>query len=96
MQHQERNNWRTTQSTANPSAKQIPCDQGKEQGILRKSGRLAKSRPSERSKISLLEDNSLEIGTENFIAPNREFIETSRDLQRLAGNCPPRHRFSRN
>jgi hypothetical protein len=48
---------------------------------------LAKSRRSERSKISLLEDNSLEIGTGNFIAPNREFIETSRDLQRLAGNA---------
>jgi hypothetical protein len=31
----------------------------------------------------------LEIGTGNFIAPNREFIETSRDLQRLAGNCLP-------
>jgi hypothetical protein len=41
---------------------------------------LAKSRPKERSKISLLEDNSLEIGTGNFIAPNREFIETSRDF----------------
>ena len=59
------------------------------------SGRLAKSRPSERSKISSLEDNSLEIGTGNFIAPNREFIKPSRELQRLAGNRPPRHRFSR-
>jgi hypothetical protein len=47
---------------------------------------MAKSRPSERSKISLLEDNSLELGPGNFIAPNREYIETSRDLQRLAGS----------
>jgi hypothetical protein len=41
---------------------------------------LAKSRPSERSKISLLEDNSLEIGTGNFIAPNSEFIKPSREF----------------
>jgi hypothetical protein len=52
----------------------------------------------ERSKISLLEDNSLEIGTGNFIAPNREFIETSRDLQRLARPAAfcQTARFSRN
>jgi hypothetical protein len=43
-------------------------------------GRLAKSRPSERSKISSLEDNSLEIGTGNFIASNREFIKPSREF----------------
>ena len=61
----EEDSWLTSQSRANRSPGRIPCYQGKEQGILRKSGRLAKSRPSERSKISLLEDNSLEIGTGN-------------------------------
>ena len=40
--------------------------------------------PSERSKISLLEDNSLETGTGNFIAQNREFIKTSREF---AASC---------
>jgi hypothetical protein len=35
---------------------------------------------TERSKISLLEDNSLETGTGNLIAQNREFIETSREF----------------
>jgi transposase-like protein len=42
----------TSQSSANPSARQIPCYQGNLQGILRKSGRLAKNCPQERSKIS--------------------------------------------
>ena len=36
--------------------------------------------PTERSKISLLEDNSLEIGTGNSIAPNSEFIKPSREF----------------
>src|ERR1700730_18083224 len=63
---------------------------------VQKLGRCARPCPTERSKISLLEDNSLEIGTGNFIAPNREFIETSREFAASSGNCPPRYRFSRN
>ena len=47
-------------------------------------GRYARICPTERSKISLLEDNSLEMGTGNFIAQNREFIETSREF---AASC---------
>ena len=38
---------------------------GNLQGILRKSGRLAKNCPSERSKISWLQDNSLQNETGN-------------------------------
>src|ERR1700730_8900858 len=63
---------------------------------VQKLGRCARPCPTERSKISLLEDNSLEIGTGNFIAQSREFIETSREFAASSGNCPPRHRFSRN
>jgi hypothetical protein len=81
MQYEVLNNWRTSQSAANPS---LVLKFPNLQGILRKSGRLARICPSERSKISLLEDNSLETGTGNFIAQNREFIETSREF---AASC---------
>src|ERR1700730_8995001 len=84
MQYQVLNNWRTSQSAANPSLVLNSLLAGNLQGILRKSGRLARICPSERSKISLLEDNSLETGTGNFIAQNREFIETNREF---AASC---------
>src|ERR1700730_4855463 len=75
MQYQVLNNWRTSQSAANLSLVLNSLLAGNLQGILRKSGRLARIFPSERSKISLLEDNSLETGTGNFIAQNREFMD---------------------
>src|ERR1700730_17255138 len=84
MQYQVLNNWRTSQSAANPSLVLNSLLAGNLQGILRKSGRLARICPSEHSKISLLEDNSLETGTGNLIAQNREFIETSREF---AASC---------
>jgi hypothetical protein len=58
---------------------------GNLQGILRISGRLARICPLERSKISWLEDNSLKTGTGNFIAQNKEFIETSREFAASCG-----------
>ncbi len=76
--------WRTSQSASNPSLVVNSLLAGNLQGILRKFGRLARICPSERSKISLLEDNSLETRTGNFIAQNREFIETSREF---AASC---------
>jgi hypothetical protein len=39
---------------------------------------------AEALRAALLDDNSLEIGTGNFVAQNREFIETSREF---AASC---------
>jgi hypothetical protein len=44
----------------------------------------------------LLDDNSLEIGTGNFVAQNREFIETSREFARICRKRPfSAHLFGR-
>jgi hypothetical protein len=50
------------------------------QGISTKIGPLRENCPTDRSKISWLQDNSLEIGTWNVIVQDREFIETSREF----------------
>jgi hypothetical protein len=38
LQYQVLNNWLMTQAEANPSQGQIPCEQGKEQGIWENRG----------------------------------------------------------
>src|ERR1700751_2872287 len=63
-----------SQSAANWSPGEIPCQQGKEQGILKKFGSPVENRPRNRREISGLSGNSLRLRTGNYFAQtgNRE------------------------
>ena len=64
VQYRE-DSWLTRQSTANPSARQIPCDQGKEQGNFKFWPALVKIRRPNTRYFRGLQKNSLDNRTRN-------------------------------